>query len=80
MLGAADRALGAQVLQKLLLQNSTRLYIKASYIVSCDTCLCGSSGNARFSQPAICSGDHLRRSLADTTRLKDGQQASLQIL
>ncbi len=32
----------------------------------------------RLSQPAICSGDQFRRSLADTVRAKAGRQASLQ--
>ena len=34
----------------------------------------------RLSQPAICSGDHCRRSRVDTGRLKNGRQASLQSL
>jgi hypothetical protein len=34
----------------------------------------------RVSQPAICSGDHCRRSQVDTVRLRNGRQASLQSL
>jgi hypothetical protein len=89
--GAADRAFGAQVLTQFLLQHAARLNIKASIddlplgtllrntlpISACDTCLCASAGNVRLSQPATCSGDHLRRSFADTAWPNAGWQASL---
>src|SRR5678809_1319825 len=37
-------------------------------MVSCDTCIVGASGYVLTSQPAICSGDHLARSFAATSR------------
>ncbi|MFT7253276.1 MAG: hypothetical protein ACI81Q_000688 [Paracoccaceae bacterium] len=84
----------AQMLQEFLFKDASRLYIKASVdrsplgtllrntlpVSACDTCLCASRGKARLSQPATCSGDHLRRSFADTAQANLGWQANLHIL
>jgi hypothetical protein len=86
MFGPSHRSFGAQVLNQFLLQDATCLYIKTPVnrpplgtllrntlpVSACDTCLCASRGNARLSQPATCSGDHLRRSFADTARANIG--------
>jgi hypothetical protein len=50
--------------QELLFQHAAGLHIKATIEVSCDTWQ--ASGCVRFSQPAICSGDQFRSSLAAT--------------
>jgi hypothetical protein len=76
MPGASDRTWTARAFLQFLLQNPAGLNIEAAIyrsplgtllgntlpVNACDTRFCSSSGYLCLSQPAICCGDHFRRS------------------
>ncbi len=84
MPGASDHTSAAQAFLQFFLQNPTGLDIEAAIyrsplgtllrntlpVGACDTRFCSSSGYLRLSQPAMCCGDHFRRSFRAINRHK----------